>query len=178
MLVSDSAELIDQARYLATQAREPFPHYEHSVLGYNYRLSNLLAALGRAQLRGLDSRIDRRRRHQPRLPGGPGRPPGIELHAGGLLRRAQLVADLHHGRSRPSSEPIASRSAWPSSRWTSSPDRPGSPCISSRCSPDTPTVGGDACAAIFAGSACPRFGPVRGRLARVVETVLARSNGR
>ncbi len=61
MLVSSSAELVDQARFLATQARDPFPHYEHSVLGYNYRLSNLLAALGRAQLRGLDSHIERRR---------------------------------------------------------------------------------------------------------------------
>ena len=61
MLVSHSAAVADRARHLATQAREPFPHYEHTTLGYNYRLSNLLAALGRAQLRGLDSRIDRRR---------------------------------------------------------------------------------------------------------------------
>ena len=52
MLVSHSADLVDRARFLATQAREPFPHYEHSAIGYNYRLSNLLAALGRAQLRG------------------------------------------------------------------------------------------------------------------------------
>lgn len=62
MLVSDSAELTDRARFLATQAREPFAHYEHSVIGYNYRLSNLLAALGRGQLRGLDGRIGRRKR--------------------------------------------------------------------------------------------------------------------
>jgi len=62
MLVTTSAELADRARYLATQARDPFPHYEHSTIGYNYRLSNLLAALGRAQLRGLDSRIVRRKR--------------------------------------------------------------------------------------------------------------------
>jgi dTDP-4-amino-4,6-dideoxygalactose transaminase len=62
MLVADSAPLAERARYLATQAREPFPHYEHTTLGFNYRLSNLLAALGRAQLRGLDSRISRRRR--------------------------------------------------------------------------------------------------------------------
>jgi dTDP-4-amino-4,6-dideoxygalactose transaminase len=62
MLVADSAPLADRARYLATQARDPAPHYEHSVLGFNYRLSNLLAALGRAQLRGLDSRISRRAR--------------------------------------------------------------------------------------------------------------------
>jgi dTDP-4-amino-4,6-dideoxygalactose transaminase len=61
MLVSHSARLVGQARPLATQARQPFPHYEHTELGYNYRLSNLLAALGRAQLRGLDSHIDRRR---------------------------------------------------------------------------------------------------------------------
>ena len=62
MLVSDSAELVDRARFLATQARDPFPHYEHSVIGYNYRLSNLLAALGRGQLRGLDTRIERRKK--------------------------------------------------------------------------------------------------------------------
>jgi dTDP-4-amino-4,6-dideoxygalactose transaminase len=61
MLVSESAEEAARARYLATQAREPFPHYEHTTIGYNYRLSNLLAALGRAQLAGLDSHIDRRR---------------------------------------------------------------------------------------------------------------------
>ena len=62
MLVTQSPEVADRARFLATQARDPFPHYEHSTVGFNYRLSNLLAALGRAQLMGLDSRIDRRRR--------------------------------------------------------------------------------------------------------------------
>ncbi|MGO8871367.1 MAG: DegT/DnrJ/EryC1/StrS family aminotransferase [Acidimicrobiales bacterium] len=62
MLVTHSADLAQRARHLATQAREPFPHYEHTTLGFNYRLSNLLAALGRAQLRGLESRITRRRR--------------------------------------------------------------------------------------------------------------------
>jgi len=61
MLVTGSAEEAERARFLATQAREPFPHYEHTTIGYNYRLSNLLAALGRAQLAGLDSRISRRR---------------------------------------------------------------------------------------------------------------------
>ena len=62
MLVTESAEEAERARYLATQAREPAPHYEHVEVGYNYRLSNLLAALGRAQLAGLDSRVSRRRR--------------------------------------------------------------------------------------------------------------------
>ncbi len=61
MLVATSPELVRKARHLANQARDPFPHYEHSMIGYNYRLSNLLAALGRAQLKGLDSRIGRRR---------------------------------------------------------------------------------------------------------------------
>jgi dTDP-4-amino-4,6-dideoxygalactose transaminase len=76
MLVTESAEEAGRARFLATQAREPFPHYEHATLGYNYRLSNLLAALGRAQLAGLDSRITRRRaidaRYREALDGVPG----------------------------------------------------------------------------------------------------------
>jgi len=61
MLVSRNEELVDRARHLATQAREPEPHYEHVDLGYNYRMSNLLAAIGVAQLEGLDRRVARRR---------------------------------------------------------------------------------------------------------------------
>ena len=61
MLVTGSADFAERARHLATQAREPFSHYEHAIVGYNYRLSNLLAALGRAQLRGLESRVERRK---------------------------------------------------------------------------------------------------------------------
>lgn len=61
MLVSTDKALIERARHLATQAREPVPYYEHVEIGYNYRLSNLLAALGRAQLLNLDERIKRRR---------------------------------------------------------------------------------------------------------------------
>ncbi|TQJ21584.1 dTDP-4-amino-4,6-dideoxygalactose transaminase [Micromonospora sp. A202] len=61
MLVSDDVALLDRARHLSTQAREPARHYEHRETGYNYRLSNLLAALGRAQLLRLDEMIARRR---------------------------------------------------------------------------------------------------------------------
>lgn len=61
MLVSRKAAWIDRARFLANQAREPQPHYEHSAIGYNYRLSNLLAAIGRAQLQRLTERVERRR---------------------------------------------------------------------------------------------------------------------
>ncbi|MDZ4753821.1 MAG: aminotransferase class I/II-fold pyridoxal phosphate-dependent enzyme [Phycisphaerae bacterium] len=61
MLVSDDAALIEQARFLSTQARDPAPHYQHSVVGYNYRMSNILAGVGRGQLRVLDERVASRR---------------------------------------------------------------------------------------------------------------------
>ena len=61
MLVSRSRALIDSARHLAAQAREPAPHYEHAKVGFNYRMSNLLAAVGRAQLQTLEDKIARRR---------------------------------------------------------------------------------------------------------------------
>lgn len=62
MLVSDDARLIARARFLATQAREPAVHYEHREVGFNYRMSNILAAIGRAQLDVLDDRVAARRR--------------------------------------------------------------------------------------------------------------------
>lgn len=60
-LVSQREEWIQRARFLATQARDPAPHYQHSEIGYNYRLSNVLAAIGRGQLRVLEDHIDQRR---------------------------------------------------------------------------------------------------------------------
>ena len=60
-LVSDDEELIVRCRHLSTQAREPVLHYEHRDVGYNYRMSNLLAALGRAQLATLAERVAARR---------------------------------------------------------------------------------------------------------------------
>lgn len=63
-LLTDDQELADKVRYLATQARQPVVHYEHTDIGYNYRLSNILAALGRAQLSRLDDMIERRRQHR------------------------------------------------------------------------------------------------------------------
>lgn len=61
MLLTDDDALADHVRKLSTQAREPVPHYEHVEVGYNYRLSNILAALGRAQLSRLDAMMARRR---------------------------------------------------------------------------------------------------------------------
>lgn len=62
MLVSDNPELIAKARFLSTQAREPEVHYEHKEVGYNYRMSNILAGVGRGQLRVLDQRVESRRK--------------------------------------------------------------------------------------------------------------------
>lgn len=77
MLVTDDEALAVRARALAAQAREPAPHYEHVEVGYNYRLSNLLAALGRAQLEGLDAKVDRRRAIFDRYRAALGELPGV-----------------------------------------------------------------------------------------------------
>ena len=61
MLLARDPAHVKRARFLATQARDPAPHYQHSVVGYNYRMSNLLAAVGRGQLEALDDRIAARR---------------------------------------------------------------------------------------------------------------------
>jgi dTDP-4-amino-4,6-dideoxygalactose transaminase len=61
MLVADDVKLIARARHLATQAREAAPYYEHTEVGYNYRMSNVLAGIGRGQLKVLDQRVQSRR---------------------------------------------------------------------------------------------------------------------
>lgn len=61
MLVSEDEDLIQRARFLATQARDQASHYEHSVIGYNYRMSNVLAGIGRGQLKVLEQRVASRR---------------------------------------------------------------------------------------------------------------------
>jgi dTDP-4-amino-4,6-dideoxygalactose transaminase len=76
MLVTADKKLADNARFLSQQARDPAPHYQHSVLGFNYRMSNVLAAVGRAQLETLEKRVAARRRnfdlYQKALGGIPG----------------------------------------------------------------------------------------------------------
>jgi pyridoxal phosphate-dependent aminotransferase EpsN len=61
MLISDDVEALKEARFLATQSRDPAPHYQHSQIGYNYRMSNILAGVGRAQLEALNERVKARR---------------------------------------------------------------------------------------------------------------------
>lgn len=79
MLVSNDEKLIAHARKLATQAREPVPWYEHREVGYNYRMSNLLAAVGRAQLRTLEERVQARRRIYERYVAGLSDLPGLSF---------------------------------------------------------------------------------------------------
>ncbi len=64
MLVSEDAHMIERARFLATQARDPAPHYQHSAVGFNYRMSNVLAGIGRGQLRALPERVAARKRNR------------------------------------------------------------------------------------------------------------------
>lgn len=60
-LISDQREMIERARFLSTQARDDAPHYQHSVVGYNYRMSNILAGIGRGQMEVIDQRVSQRR---------------------------------------------------------------------------------------------------------------------
>lgn len=83
MLLTSDQRLADHVRFLSTQAREPAIHYEHNEIGFNYRLSNLLAAVGRAQLRRLDTMIDRRRRLRETYARLFAEVPGVEIFGRG-----------------------------------------------------------------------------------------------
>jgi dTDP-4-amino-4,6-dideoxygalactose transaminase len=62
MVVSDNKDFIEKAKFFSTQARDPYPFYEHSHIGYNYRMSNVLAGIGRGQLQVIDERVESRRK--------------------------------------------------------------------------------------------------------------------
>lgn len=79
MLVSNDPDLVNKARFLATQARDVAPYYQHSEIGYNYRLSNVLAGIGRGQLRVLGQRVEARRRNFEVYQQALGNLPGIEF---------------------------------------------------------------------------------------------------
>lgn len=96
MLLTDDGEVAARARHLSTQAREPVAHYEHRDVGFNYRLSNLLAALGRAQLVRLDSMIARRHEIRRRYEELFAEVPGTRILGGagsGAPADARLAAD-------------------------------------------------------------------------------------
>ena len=79
MLVGEDAAAIERARFLATQARDSAPHYQHSTIGYNYRMSNVLAGIGRGQLKMLDCYVARRKRVRELYKDGIGSLPGINF---------------------------------------------------------------------------------------------------
>ncbi|MGH9243365.1 MAG: DegT/DnrJ/EryC1/StrS family aminotransferase [Acidimicrobiales bacterium] len=124
MLVADDGELIGRARYLSTQARSPAPHYEHDAVGFNYRMSNLCAAVGRGQLRGLDAKVARRRaifdRYRSALDGIDGVTLMPEAEGGRgtrwltvvLLDRDRLGVDREHMRKVLGAADIEARPAW------------------------------------------------------------------
>lgn len=62
-LISDNEDFIKKARFLATQARDNAPHYEHSHIGYNYRMSNIIAGIGRGQMKVIDRKVEKRRKN-------------------------------------------------------------------------------------------------------------------
>lgn len=102
MLLTDDQALAEKVRYLSTQARQPVAHYEHTDIGYNYRLSNLLAALGRAQLERLEAMISRRRRIRERYRAWCETTPGTEIFGGdgddqdNCWLTALLFDQVHH----------------------------------------------------------------------------------
>jgi dTDP-4-amino-4,6-dideoxygalactose transaminase len=79
MLVSNDQKLVEKARFLATQARDPAPHYQHTEIGYNYRLSNVLAGIGRGQLHVLEDRVQARRHNFEVYKQALGNLPGIKF---------------------------------------------------------------------------------------------------
>jgi dTDP-4-amino-4,6-dideoxygalactose transaminase len=133
MLVTDRADWAERARHLATQARESAPHYEHAEVGFNYRMSNLLAALGVAQLARLDEMVARRRAVRARyvdaladLPGfafmpdsGRGEPTWwltvatIDPDAfGATSGQVRLALEAHDIEARPAWKPMHQQPAW------------------------------------------------------------------
>lgn len=79
MLLSPHTKYAERALYLATQARDPAPHYEHSVVGFNYRMSNVLAAIGRGQLQQLNNKVAARRHNLDVYAKTIGQIPGVEM---------------------------------------------------------------------------------------------------
>ncbi len=174
MLVSKSPELVARARHLATQAREPEVHYQHVDLGYNYRMSNLLAAVGRAQLMGLDRRIARRHAIRDAYRDALGSRPGIRFMPEAPYGTPNywltciLVDPVEAGTTRDAirvaleEQDIEARPTW-------------KPLHLQPLLAEAPTVGGAVAAAIFDQGLCLPSGSSLSDtdIERVVETVTA-----
>jgi dTDP-4-amino-4,6-dideoxygalactose transaminase len=124
MLASHDQDLIDHARKLSQQARDPAPWYEHTEIGFNYRMSNILAAIGRGQLEVLDERVTRRREifegYRQRLGDLPGvsfMPEPADCRSNrwltvALIDPAEFGADTHAVREALEVENIEARPLW------------------------------------------------------------------
>jgi pyridoxal phosphate-dependent aminotransferase EpsN len=124
MLVSKDANLVAKARFLATQAHDSAPHYQHSEIGYNYRLSNVLAGIGRGQLRVLSDRVAARRRNFEIYQQTLGSLPGIQFMPEPAFGRstrwltcltinpAEFGADREQIRAALAAEQIEARPVW------------------------------------------------------------------
>jgi len=124
-LLTNNANWAQQVQFLATQAKDAAPHYEHSVMGYNYRLSNVLAGIGRGQLELIDDRVKKRREiyawyHQhlqasPAIQVGPGEPAGSRSNrwlTTVLLDPEQTAVTIEQLRQNLESHNIESRPLW------------------------------------------------------------------
>jgi len=124
ILASHDKEFIDRARYLSTQARDPVIHFEHQEIGFNYRMSNVVAAIGLGQLRALDTRVEQTRavfkRYEESLSGLPGLTMMSEMETGKcnrwltviLVDEAQFGASPEAIRLALDAENIEARPVW------------------------------------------------------------------
>jgi pyridoxal phosphate-dependent aminotransferase EpsN len=164
-LVTDNGDWADRARFLATQARDPAPHYEHSEIGYNYRMSNLLAALGRSQLADLRRRVEIKRAHNAAyrealsdLPGVTFMPEGDDSFSTFWLSCLTIdpeaaSADREQVRLHLESMDIESRPAW-------------KPMHLQPVFADCKTYGGDVSERLFANGLCLPSGSSLGEVDR------------
>lgn len=174
-LVTRDALQVSRVRHLASQAREPAPHYQHEDVGYNYRLSNLLAAVGRGQLRTLDAKVARRREIHRRyrylladvpgidfMPTAPGGRPNNWLTVI-TVDPAEFGSDREQIRRRLEQRGIESRPTW-------------KPMHMQPVFADCPTVGGGVSAAAFEIGLCLPSGSAMtdSDVDRVVDEILTR----
>ncbi|MGI4875087.1 MAG: DegT/DnrJ/EryC1/StrS family aminotransferase [Janthinobacterium lividum] len=178
-LVTYDRALAERARFLATQAKDPAPHYQHSQVGYNYRLSNLLAGIGRGQMELLEDRVKRRREifnwYREHLAGLPGLAvaPATELpgsHSNRWLTTVLLdptatSATPETVRQHLETRRIESRPLW-------------KPLHLQPLFAEAPRYGGDVCASLFAQGLCLPSGTAMGdeelrRVATALKEALA-----
>ena len=178
MLVSGNPDWIAHARKLSTQAREPEPHYEHTEIGFNYRLSNLLAAVGRAQLEVLPERVAARRRINDRYRELLAAAPGISFmpeapYGQGNCWLTCIVVDPEEAgtdreriRLALEAEDVESRPLW-------------KPMHLQPVFRDAPVVGGDVSAGLFDRGLCLPSGSAltKADQERVVEILLSSRTG-